>query len=183
VEVDELAPGLWRWTAHLEGRGDVASLYVESETSISLIDPVVPPEDRQGFLRALDRDVERHSGPVHIVLSSRNHEARAAELVERYGADVWTPDAEEPPGELAAIAAGRPGYVMFWLADHRTLYAGECLYRVGGRLRLATNRDRGEVTRGLRALIQSDLERVVCRIGAPVTDDVAAALRGVAGDE
>jgi hypothetical protein len=87
VRVERLAEGLWWWTGIVEGR-ELGSLYVESETAISLVDPVLPPEDGERFLHALDRDVERHGGPVHVFFSSPDDAPLARGLVERYGAVV-----------------------------------------------------------------------------------------------
>ena len=85
MEVGELVPGLWRWTApHPEWTPDqggpdgweaeVASFYCEAEGDILLIDPIVPAEgsERERFWRALDRDVERVGAP-HVVLSCAWH--------------------------------------------------------------------------------------------------------------
>jgi hypothetical protein len=88
VEVDELAKGLWRWTSRVGG-DDIASFYAELPSAVVLIDPIVPPEDRDRFLDALDRDVSRHGGPVVVVLSSEAMREAAIELVERYGATVF----------------------------------------------------------------------------------------------
>jgi hypothetical protein len=87
VRVERLADGLWWWTSIVEGR-ELGSLYVESEAAISLLDPVLPLEDGERFLRALDRDVERHGGPVHVFFSASGEAPLARGLFERYGAVV-----------------------------------------------------------------------------------------------
>ena len=59
MDVLEIAPGLWRWTAfHEEWNEDVGCVYVETEDGVVLIDPLVPPDDTAKFWKALDRDVK-----------------------------------------------------------------------------------------------------------------------------
>jgi len=42
VQVSEIAPGLWRWTAyHEELRQDVGCVYVEAPDAVCLVDPLV----------------------------------------------------------------------------------------------------------------------------------------------
>ncbi|HEV3402891.1 MAG TPA: hypothetical protein VG073_01310 [Gaiellaceae bacterium] len=78
MELDELAPGLWRWDD---------SLYVERPDAVVLIDPVVPAGEEERFFRALDRDVERLGLPVVVLLTDRVLDADV--FVERYGAEVF----------------------------------------------------------------------------------------------
>lgn len=124
MEVEKLAEGLWRWTGQVDGRADT-SLYLESGGAVVLLDPVLPPEDRERFLHALDHDVARIGGAVHIALTSKANASRAAELAERYTATVWQPDdAGPPPAGLEAVASGRDGVVLFWIPAHATLFSG-----------------------------------------------------------
>ena len=66
MDVEQLAPGLWRWDG---------SVYVETAEAIVLIDPVVPADEPERFWRALDRDVERCGVPVHVLLTSSRSSA------------------------------------------------------------------------------------------------------------
>jgi hypothetical protein len=77
LELEELAPGLWRWDD---------SLYVERPDAVVLIDPVVPAREEERFFRALDRDVERLGRPVVVLLTDASLDA--GPFVERYGAEV-----------------------------------------------------------------------------------------------
>jgi hypothetical protein len=77
LELDELAPGLWRWNE---------SLYYEAAGAVVLVDPVVPAGDEERFFRALDRDVERLGLPVVVVVTVPALDA--GPFVERYGAEV-----------------------------------------------------------------------------------------------
>jgi hypothetical protein len=77
VELDQLAPGVWRWDD---------SLYVERPDAVLLIDPLVPAGEEERFFRALDRDVARLGRPVVVVLTDQSLDP--APFVERYGAQV-----------------------------------------------------------------------------------------------
>ena len=70
MRVQKLGPGLWRWTAlHPEWTSEeewgeeVGCLYLETEDAVTLIDPLIPPEESVCFLEALDRDVARAACP------------------------------------------------------------------------------------------------------------------------
>lgn len=84
MDVQELAPGLWRWSAEHAGK-EVWCVYYETPTATVLIDPVVPDE-RERFFRALDRDLQRRDVPLVVLCTSSESMAAATELVERYGA-------------------------------------------------------------------------------------------------
>ena len=77
LDVSQLGPGVWRWTApHPDWTPDeagpdgwgpeVASHYVEVGGAIALIDPQLPPEgpDLDRFLQHLDADAERAGGEL-----------------------------------------------------------------------------------------------------------------------
>ena len=124
MEVRELAPGLWRWTARhpawteadggVEGWGpDVAATYCEAAGDLLLIDPIVPAGDaeRERFWRALDRDVERVGAP-HILLTCAWHARSSADVLARYPtARLWShaDDLAHLPAELVASDPFRPG--------------------------------------------------------------------------
>jgi hypothetical protein len=57
MEVHELKPGLWRWTArHPEWDGSVvSSAYLEAPDAACLIDPLVPCDEEEHFFAALLR--------------------------------------------------------------------------------------------------------------------------------
>jgi len=124
VEVGELVPGLWRWTApHPEWTPDqggpdgweaeVASFYCEAAGDVLLIDPIVPADgsERERFWRALDRDVERVGAP-HVVLTCAWHARSAGDVLGRYSAArLWThaDDVGELPAGVVATDPFRPG--------------------------------------------------------------------------
>ncbi len=82
MDVQQLAPGLWRWTAYHpdwtpeEGGVDgwdpeVGCIYCETADGIVLVDPLVPaePENAERFWSALDRDVGRVGGAPRVLLT------------------------------------------------------------------------------------------------------------------
>jgi glyoxylase-like metal-dependent hydrolase (beta-lactamase superfamily II) len=166
VVVQELAPGLWRWTAaHPEWtpalaeddgwEQEVGCIYLETPDAIVLIDPLVPTEAeaQETFLRNLDADVERKSKPVAILITIFFHARSTAELAARYGASVWAaagavdripapvsnPFAfgDELPGGVVAIDAKRGSEAIYWLPQHGALVPGDSLLGDGrGRVRI-----------------------------------------------
>lgn len=77
--MDELAPGLWHWTAFRETiRRTVHSAY--HEPSRTLIDPMLPAERLDWFAQ--------HGPPERIVLVNRHHVRHSASFVERFGCSV-----------------------------------------------------------------------------------------------
>src|SRR3954447_1641778 len=105
MTVEELAPGLWRWTGyHPEWKQDVGCVSVETADGLVLVDPLVPPEDPDRFLAALDRDVERAGGVVHVLVTLHYHGRRARDPADASrGAAVW------PPARARAAMARRTG--------------------------------------------------------------------------
>lgn len=77
--MDELAPGLWHWTAFRDTiRRTVHSAY--DETSRTLIDPMLPDEGLAWFAE--------HGPPERIVLVNRHHLRHSARFAERFGCSV-----------------------------------------------------------------------------------------------
>jgi glyoxylase-like metal-dependent hydrolase (beta-lactamase superfamily II) len=181
MNVSELAPGLWRWTAAhpdwTEGNNweqYVGCVYYEAAGATVLIDPLVPAE-RDQFLEALDRDVERRGLPVAILLTTPWHERSNGELTERYGAGSAPPAGAEPALVLPEIQE-----TVWWLPEQSTLVAGDVLlgsadgvsvqYELEGETSPAATRA------ALRALLDLPVERVLVSHGEPVLADGRAAL-------
>jgi glyoxylase-like metal-dependent hydrolase (beta-lactamase superfamily II) len=209
MDVSEIAPGLWRWTAyHEEWQEDVGCVYLESPDGAILVDPLVPAgEEEERFWVALDRDVER-AGPVHVLVTVFWHTRSAAAIVERYGARVWAPsrgraaierragavtDTFRPgvdalPGGVAAFPTARASEVVFWVPDHRTLVPGDAILGNGeGGLRmcpaswLPQGTTHADLAASLRPLLDLPLERVLVSHGEPVVRDARAALSAALG--
>jgi glyoxylase-like metal-dependent hydrolase (beta-lactamase superfamily II) len=209
VRVQELGPGLWRWTAfHPEWSPDeewgqeVGCVYQETDDAITLIDPLVPPEDPGAFFDALDRDVERATRPVHILITIFWHARSAAALAERYpGTRVWAHEparelveertavtdvlraGETLPGGIVPYDAGRAYEVVFWLPEHAALVTGDVLLgRERGDLALCPiewlgTRDPADVRAVLReSLLSLPVEHILPAHGEPILSNAAGVL-------
>lgn len=150
--VQEIEPGLWRWTAPHPGWDpapapttgwieEVSSVYCELPGAVLLVDPVVPadPGDAGRLWRALDRDVERLRRPVCVLTTVHWHRRGADAVIARYGGlDGVVPDGAR------AIALGDPiGETAYALPHFRALVLGDVV--IGG------DAIAGEPREGLRA--------------------------------
>jgi glyoxylase-like metal-dependent hydrolase (beta-lactamase superfamily II) len=167
VELEQLAPHLWWWTAphpdwgptdFEDGQGwqrDVSCYALVEDGTLLLFDPLVPGGEEERFWRALDRDVDAH-GPPAILLTVFWHARSAQAIVDRYdGATVWV---HEPslaafservavthafqggnllPGEVEAVALHHRGEAAFWLPRHRALLLGDSVLGYDGRAALS----------------------------------------------
>ena len=137
MDVKELRPGLWRWTAshpewdHAEHWGpEVGSVYAELPAALVIVDPLVPDDEEETFWSALDRDVEHLGLPVWVLLTVHWHERSVAQVLERYKARLWRPEetGELPEGVRAEVVKGSDWVeALFYLEPHRALVAGDLL--------------------------------------------------------
>jgi len=169
VDVEELRPGLWRWTArHPDWDGhEVSSAYLETQDAVCLIDPLVPRGEEQRFF---DVAVERLGLPVAIVLTNPWHRRSSAELALRYGARVFVGAEGGLPGALEAFAGGmQPEDVVLHAPAQRVLFTGDTL--IGDELCpedwLADGREHHVAC--LRRLLELDADLVVPAHGDPFT--------------
>jgi hypothetical protein len=180
MQVQELAPGLWRWTGlHPEWtpkdggpngwEQEVGCVYVETEGTVVLIDPLVPPEGTEKFWEALDRDVRGKQ--VQILLTCDWHGRSAEEIAERYEAEVGG----EPPRGLLAIEVPPIEERLWWIPAHGALVAGDVLLGDDeGGVRLCPDswfqgRSDPDAIRGiLGVLLDFPVERVLVSHGEPV---------------
>lgn len=196
MDVRELRPGLWRWTAahpeweHAEHWGpEVGSVYAELPDALVMVDPLVPQDEEDRFWEALDRDVERVGKPVHVLLTVHWHERSVAAVLDRYKATLWRPEEKGtlPAGVHAEVVKGSDWVeALFFLEPHRALIAGDLLIgKAGGGIELplgwfpkgeqdwAEQELKPELRKRLAEL---PIELVVVSHGEPVLDDGAAAL-------
>jgi hypothetical protein len=146
MDVQELRPGLWRWTAshpewdHAESWGpDVGSVYAELPKAVVLVDPIVPQDDEERFWAALDRDLERAARPLHVLLTVHWHERSVAAVLERYQATLWRPEekGELPGGVHAEVVQGSDWVeALFFLEPHHALVAGDLLIGKDGAIEM-----------------------------------------------
>jgi hypothetical protein len=134
--VDEVAPGLHRWTAwHEDWKEDVAGVAVDTAAGRVAIDPPGPPPDGVA--------------PKHVLISVFFHARSAADA----GADhVWAParavkrlgnrgvavtDTFQPgddlPGGIVAFATARDTEIVFWLPEQRAVVVGDVLLGAGAK--------------------------------------------------
>ncbi len=195
MEVQELRPGLWRWTAshpqwdHAEQWGpEVGSVYAELPDAVVVVDPLVPQDEEERFWSALDRDVERTGRPVHVLLTVHWHERSVAAVLERYRATLWRPEekGELPAGVQAEVVKGSDWTeAMFFLEPHRALVVGDLLTGKDGSIELPVAwfpKDEQEWAREeLKPLLRERLgalpiELVLVSHGEPVLEGGTAAL-------
>ena len=191
MRVREVATGLWWWTAlhpawtpadgGPEGwEQEVGCVYYEAPGAVVLIDPLVPMEDRDRFLRALDRDVERAGLPVRVLVTVDDHRRSSAELAERYGGTVG----ELPEGVEAVLDSWDER--VYWLPEHAALVFGDIVVGRDGGLRLPRTwigEERyAEVVESLRPLLDLPVERAFVGHGEPVLEDARTALADALGE-
>jgi glyoxylase-like metal-dependent hydrolase (beta-lactamase superfamily II) len=207
MRIDE---GLWRWATRYGEWGDnVGCLYVETEDSVVLVDPLVPEEadEEERFWRALDRDVKRADAPVHVLVTVFWHTRSAARMVERYDAQLHAVTGARAaiarragtvhdayrggatlPGGIAALPTARRSEVVFWLPAHRALATGDVILGADNSgLRLCpaswlpAGIDQARLRESLRPLLDLPVERVLVSHGKPVLRKGHAALAAVLG--
>jgi hypothetical protein len=95
VNVGELEPGLWWWTAQnpdwepaQSWPSDVRCFCVLTEEATVVVDPLVPEGEEELLWTALDRDVESRGRPVAVVLTQAAH-CRDASASREDGLHVW----------------------------------------------------------------------------------------------
>jgi hypothetical protein len=182
--MDELARGLWRWTAtHPDAEespqpgspadwpAEVGSVAYAADDTLVLIDPLVPGE----LWPALD-DLAR--GRRAIVLTTIGwHRRSRDEVAKRY--DASTSRARDKlPSNVIPIPLRRAGETMFWLPDVRTLVPGDRLLGdENGGVRvcpdswlryLKSGLTGAELRVTLRPLLDLPIERVLTSHGEPV---------------
>ena len=197
--MQELADGLWRWTARHgewhpgEWGAQVASFALDAGDVTLLIDPLVPEGD-EALLDAVVR------GPAAILITIPYHTRSAESLSERYGATIHghpavakrlrtaklAPIEGELPGGARAFPIGKPRrYEMpIHLPSHRALAFGDALVTTpDGELRMwSTSRGRERWYRDafvptLAPLRELKLDRILVTHGDPVLRDGSAALQ------
>jgi glyoxylase-like metal-dependent hydrolase (beta-lactamase superfamily II) len=194
--VEELAPGLRRWTAwHDHWEEDVASLALETDDGLVLIDPLEPPKE----LRKPDHvllTVFWHARSAGDLKPKRVWAAsRSARRLANRGVKVTDPipGDTELPGGVRAFETARSGEVVFWLPDQKAVVVGDVLLGAGAKpratsdpLRLCPERWMGKTTHhdlreSLRPLLELPVVRVLVAHGEPVLRSGKRALEQVLG--
>jgi glyoxylase-like metal-dependent hydrolase (beta-lactamase superfamily II) len=196
--MEELAPGLWHWTARRESIGADVSSYLLAEERV-LIDPMIPPEGIEWL--------EQHGPPQHLVLSCRHHDRDAWRLHDRFGATVHCirngvhelagrgpvepfDFGDELPGGVVAheVDAISPDETALHVPAHRALAVADGVVSTGGRLSFVPDflmDDPEQTKEGLRAafrrLLELDFDLLLTAHGDPVAGGGKQALRDFVG--
>lgn len=158
--LEELAPGLRRWTARHPDWSpaygwdqEVACFLVDVDDATVVVDPLVP-DDPDAFWGPLDEVVEQRARPVAVVLTEAAHARDAGAVAVRYDGAVWGhADAQWKVGDadFHAIAHGDdvPGATVLrhdeepggtgtpiYFPSHRAAATGDVFIAVDGELRV-----------------------------------------------
>lgn len=200
--MQEIAPGLWHWTArHERIRLDVSSYYLQRERVA--IDAMVPPEGLEWF--------EEQENPQHILLTNRHHDRHAWRFREAFGCTIHCirnglhelegrgpveafDFGDELPGGAIAheIDAICPDETALQIPRHRALACADGVVRFPGseELQFVPDElmDRPESTKqelrdAYRRLLGLDFDLLLLAHGDPVVGGASAALREFADAE
>ena len=199
--MNEIAPGLWHWTAeHRHISWEVSSYYLLSERV--LIDPMLPAEGLEWF--------EQNGAPEHVLLSNRHHDRDSWRLRDAFGCEVHCirnglyelegrgpvepfDFGDELPGGVVVheVDAICPDETALYIAGHRALACADGVIRssAGGGLEFVPDSlmDEPEDTkRGLRQayerLLGLDFDALLLAHGRPMPTGGKAALRKFVAD-
>jgi hypothetical protein len=192
--VQELAPGLWRWTSvHPEAvenptpgspadwPAEVGSVAYAIDDTLVLIDPLVPADTWP----ALD-ELARGRRRVLVLITIQWHRRSREEVVDRYRAST-SKARKNLPSQVVPIPLQGAGETMFWLPDVATLVPGDRLLGDGnGGLRVCPDSwlgylrgsiDGAQLRVLLAPLLDLPIERVLVSHGEPVLARAGEALR------
>jgi hypothetical protein len=195
--MQEIADGLWHWTARHEHINAMVSAYYLHAERV-LLDPMLPPGGIEWF-------AEQGSEPEHLVLTNRHHDRDAWRLREAFGCEVHciangchelagrgpvTPFdfGDELPGGIIVheIGAICPDETALHIPVHRALACADGIVRWPGVDGLTfvpdfLMDDPDETKRALRdayrALLDLDFDRLLLAHGEPLSHGGKRALR------
>jgi hypothetical protein len=187
MDVQQLADGLWRWTApHPDAASwpdwgppvppEVGCVYYEAPDAVVLIDPLLPAGEEEEFVAYLDRDIERLGQPVSILLTAAWHARSSAVLRDRYRAGDRVPETVE----TYPVEGAPEEQLAYFIRPHRALAVAEVFVGDGrGGLALVPSpalEDRAALGRSLGTIAELPVERVLVSHGEPVLEDGRAAI-------
>jgi hypothetical protein len=187
MEMQQLARGLWRWTApHPDSVPDpkkdspddwpvlVGSVAYERDGTLVLVDPLVP----DGGWRSLDRLTKGKQ--VHVLTTIGFHRRSREAVRERYDAETSNAKAKLPDG-VETIDIRNAGERMVWIPEHGALVPGDrILGSARGGLRVCPDSwlgylrgriDPAGLRTELRKLLDLPVRMVLVSHGEPVLRD------------
>jgi hypothetical protein len=198
--MQEIAPGLWHWTArhdHIDAQ--VSAYYLQPERVV--LDPILPAEGIEWF--------GEHGAPEHAVLTNRHHDRHAWRLQQAFGCEVHcirnglqelegrgavTPFdfGDELPGGIVVheIGAICPDETAMYLTPYRALACADGVVKWGGAEELTFVPDRlmdepaltkRRLRDAYRRLVGLDFELLLLAHGDPVTAGAHQALTRFVG--
>lgn len=198
--MEEIAPGLWHWTALRERIGhEVDSYYLAAERVV--LDPMLPPEGLAWF--------EEHGRPEHVLLTNRHHDRDAWKLRDAFGCALHVVEegahelegrgpfetfafGDELPGGIVAheVDAICPDETALHIPSHRALAVADGVVRWPGVPGLAfvpdsLMDDPEQTKQGLRdayrRLLELDFDLLLMAHGHPVVGGARDELRSFLG--
>jgi hypothetical protein len=199
--MNEIAPGLWHWTArHEHISWEVSSYYLLAERV--LIDPMLPAEGIGWF--------QENGAPEHALLTNRHHDRDSWRLREAFGCSVHCVRnglyelegrgpvepfdfGDELPGGVVVheVDAICPDETALHITGHRALACADGVIRSGASAELGFVPDwlmdePEDTKRGLRQayerLLELDFDVLLLAHGQPVVSDGKDALRKFVAD-
>jgi glyoxylase-like metal-dependent hydrolase (beta-lactamase superfamily II) len=187
--VEELASGLWHWTARHPRIPTLVSSYYLVEPRV-LFDPLIPAEGLDWF--------EQHGAPEHILLSNRHHDRQSWRLREAFGCTIHCISnglyelegrgpaepfefGDELPGGVVAheVDAICPDETALYIPSHRAVVCADGVIRShpSGRLAFVADhlmddpeRTKEQLRAAYRRLLDLDFELLLLAHGEPVVE-------------
>ena len=195
MTLDEIAPGLRRWTVrHEEWGEEVGCLAVDTGDGLVLIDPLDPPAEVANADHVLLtvfwhlRSASKVAAP-HLwasTSSTRSAANRGVTITDDVAGGAL-------PGGIVAIQTARRPEVVYWLPEQRAVVVGDVLLGAGAKpkptdepLRLCPERwlsgkTHADLRESLAPLLELPVEHVLVSHGKPVLTDGKRQLERVLG--
>lgn len=198
--MDEIAPGLWHWTARHQHIGMMVSSYYLEPERIA-IDALIPSDGLEWFAQ--------HGPPEHVLLSNRHHDRDAWSLRETFGCKVHCirnglhelegrgpvqpfDFGDELPGAVVVheVDAICPDETALHIPQYRALACADGVVRWQGGAELTfvpdSLMDEPEQTKehlrtAYRGLLELDFDTLLLAHGDPIVGDARQALREFVG--
>jgi glyoxylase-like metal-dependent hydrolase (beta-lactamase superfamily II) len=192
--VQEIAPGLWHWTARHPHIGVAVSSYYLAPERV-LIDPMVPGSGMEWL--------EEQGPPAHVLLSNRHHDRDSWRIHEAFGTTIHCVRngvyelkgrgpvepfdfGDELPGRVTAheIDAICPDECALYIPEHKALVCADGVVHYGDELGFVPEQymDDVEATKSrlreaYRGVLDLDFDLLLPAHGKPLVGNAKDALR------